>query len=156
MNVGRNTCALMLVIVLIGLSGLYTDFFLSLNAYVQNPHHFIEYEASQEIVHFFAYGKAPLGFFSLTIMFPLILSFLILLPEKHITFVYKKEYLLSILLFVIFIYITRVLAGLTWYLPTYCLVEPVQIASYLALGGIVTLLLIMIKEDIINESKNSC
>ena len=49
----RNWLILSTTVVILGLSGVYLDFFLSLNAYNVNPEHFIKYEVNREIVDFF-------------------------------------------------------------------------------------------------------
>jgi len=137
---------LLIILITIGISSLYIDFFLSLNAYLTHPYYFVTHEATQDIAMFFGYGHIPYSFIFLTIAYPVAICTMVDYSDKHKDFIYRKEYLMLLTLFVLFIFYTRVLAGLTWYVNTIYILNITQIFSYLTVGGVGTLILLMIKE----------
>jgi len=142
----RNWLILSTTVVILGLSGVYLDFFLSLNAYNINPEHFIKYEVNREIVDFFDKGVIPIFFFFSVVSLPFVVMFLLYEGYKHSSFRYIKEYLLSVLVLFYCLFFTRLFAGLTWYFPTLPTVELFQNISFIVMGILACLFLLMLKE----------
>jgi len=101
-----------------GILGICTDLFLSLNAYMTNPQFFIEHEANREAINFFHYGEFPFLILSTIILFPLVIFDFVLAYEKNKKDTLSKYYLLCIVAFGFFLFFMRTTAGLTWYLST--------------------------------------
>jgi len=139
---------LLIILTMIGLSGIYADFLLSFNAYQNDPARFIAHEASREAVHFFTDGIIPPIFVISIVGLPIILYYAVKWHEEHKTFKFKKEYTYILTLFVYFLFATRLSAGLTWYHISFTLIVPiVQIFAFMCLGGVVVFMYLMYKED---------
>jgi len=138
------------------LFGIYTDLFLSFEAYKINASHFITYESNREIVGFFANQNFPFIFLFTVITIPIGLFGFVYFYQQHKTAFYRKEYIGCIILFVYSLTVTRISAGLTWFGDTRDMMTAFQSLSYILLGIIMCLLYIISKEAKRNEtlSKN--
>ena len=148
----RNWLILSTTVVILGLSGVYLDFFLSLNAYNINPEHFIKYEVNREIVDFFDKGIVPIFFFFSVVSLPFVVMFLLYVGYRRSNFRYIKEYLLSVFGLFYFLFFTRVFAGLTWYFPTLPIVELFQNISFIMMGVLACLFFLMHKEAHVDKA----
>jgi len=157
MNLSKKAYKLITILTIMGLSGIYADFFLSLNAYAQDPIRFIKYEANREIVYFFEDGIFPIIFFISVIGVPIFIYWVVGNYDKT-TFKYKKEFGIIIFLFVYNMLILRTCAGLTWYHPVFVeIVDILQITSFIFIGGIFfCLLTIIVEDEYETKNKNVC
>jgi len=109
-----------------GSIGVYSDLFLSLEAYNTAPEIFIEYESNQETIDWFTDGDFPFIFMITLITLPVCIFFFLLTYEQHKNIKYAKLYFGAVIFFVYFIFWTRLLAGFTWYLPTWYICKGFQ------------------------------
>jgi len=115
----RNLWIVVICLSIMGSVGIYSDLFLSLEAYNTNPEIFIEYESNQEVIDWLAYGEFPFIFMLTVITLPLCIFFFLLTYEQHKNIKHAKLYFGVVIFFVYFLFWTRLFAGLTWYLPTW-------------------------------------
>jgi len=112
-----------------GSVGVYSDLFLSLKAYNTNPEIFIEYESNQEAIDWFENDEFPFILMITIITFPFAILFFLYTYERHKNIKHSKLYFGVVIFFVYFLFWTRLLAGLTWYLPTYYICKSFQIIT---------------------------
>jgi len=153
MKLSKETFILIISLSIVGLVGVYSDFFLSLNAYKINPTYFVKYETNQEIVNFFSTGEFPIIFLYTVIAFPFIIFLFLYKIDKYKDFKYRKDYVISVCAFVYLTTFTRISAGLTWYYPTNTIMFWLQAFAFISLGFVVCFGYILHKEAK-NESKN--
>jgi len=150
----RDWLILSTTLTILGLAGIYSDFFLSFNAYNANPEHFVRYENCRDVAYFFHSGAFPFSFLFTVLSFPIGISLLVYIAYKFNNFRYQFEYLIVIVAFTFILCWMRIFAGLTWYLPTYELTNAIQTILFVILGVILTLIFIISKEEK-NEDKSS-
>jgi len=144
MKISKKGWQLLTILTSISLTGIYLDFLLSYNAYLQNPNRFILHEASREAVYFFTEGTPPLIFILSVIGIPFLMLYLVWWYEDNDWYPYRKEYAKALVLFVYLLFVTRFTAGLTWYNLVFTLIVPiVQIVSFICLGIIACFMLLM-------------
>jgi len=138
--------------------GVLTDFFLSLKAYQVNSERFVLHEANREIVAYFHYGQFPFFFYFTLIFFVIFLYFCFTSIEKYKDFIFIKEYEAILFGLILVMSLTRVAAGMTWFYSTHIYVAMFQIFSFMMLGALGCLAILMVrkKKEEKNESKNIC
>ena len=128
--ISKNLWIIVICLSIIGSVGVYSDLFLSLEAYNTNPEIFIEYESNQEAVDWFAYGEVPFWFLISIVIFPFSVLFFLYTYERHKNIKHAKVYFGIVIFFVYFIFWTRLTAGLTWYLPTWHIAKGLQSITF--------------------------
>ena len=148
MTLSKQSWQLLLLLTIVGLSGIYADFFLSFGAYVDDSARFIKYEALREVVYFFTDGTIPLILTISIISVPLVMYYFVKWYEEHDKFKFRNEYAYMLIIFIYFLFTTRLFAGLTWYNTVFVrLVPNIQTLSFICLGGIFVFIVLMYKED---------
>lgn len=138
---------------IIGIVGICLDFILSLFAYNSNNAYFYAFEQNREIANFFMFGDFPFMFIFTIISIPAAIMlwtwFWIILKD----FEHREFFLFLVSGIYIFMFLTRLAAGLTWFTDSYefyimfksggfvCMMLTFVVATY---GGII----------IYNKSKN--
>jgi len=153
MKVDKNTIALTILFSVCTFSGIYLDFFLSHTAYQINSTYFIKYEANREIVRYFVNGDFPLMFLFTLISVPIALFLLSYFLQKYKKSKYRKEYLICLVMLVYCVSMTRIYAGLTWYMSDRFLLELFQ-NSAIVLSGVIACFWYVMCMEKKNENKN--
>jgi len=127
----RNLWIIAICLTIIGSVGIYSDILLSAEAYNMNPDFFIKYESNQEAIDWFTNGEFPFVFMISVITLPICILFFLYTYERHKNIKYANLYFIALIFFIYFIFWTRLLAGLTWYLSTFYICK---ISQSIALG----------------------
>jgi len=144
-----------IILTIIAVTGVLTDFFLSLKAYQINPERFVIHEANREIVGYFHYGDLPYFFYFTLVFIVIFIYFCFTSIQKYKDFVFIEEFKWLIFLFVFIMSLTRVTAGMTWFYSTHIYVGMFQLFSFMILGALTCLAILMVrkKKEVKNENK---
>jgi len=156
MKIERNTIISTICLSIGGLIGIYSDFFMSYNAYQTDSLFFVRHEANREIVNFFHNNEFPFFFLLSVIVFPIGMFIFCYILQNHKNYKHRKECIICLILFVYFLSLTRITAGMTWYVKHITnTVFSLQTISYIFLGALACFLYLMYKEAKEDGRKNN-
>jgi len=153
MKLERNTIIVAVCITISGLIGIYSDFFLSLEAYQINSTRFVMYESNQEIIKYFTNNDFPFIFYMSVITFPIAAIMLARALQKYKESKYVKGYLFCLIMFTYASSMSRLSAGLTWFANTRDVLNIYHNTAFISLGALGCFLYVMIVESKENEQK---
>jgi len=119
MIISQKAFRIGLCLTTVGISGIFCDFFLSLKAFQQEPAYFYANELNREVANSFMFGSFPFILTAVVLSVPISVFIWVWIWDMFKEQEHHELFLLSVIAIYIFMFWSRLVAGLTWYTNTH-------------------------------------